>query len=653
MAKLYPDSARTRVVFASRAEEFFYEECRRSLGAQWKVFHSVTLTAIESGELRDNEIDFVLYHPKFGIICIEVKGGRIRFDVQTQNFFSVNRNDQSFAIKNPFAQALNWKSRLLRQLKERGVRVPVTQAVSFPNVEAAEFPKAAGLEPELIIGRESFANLEQVLKELVRKVQPERYLRFEDCGAAVEEVLIGRDFCTKSYFREYVDAHEARVRDIETIHEGLITPVTSAKELGIEGEAGTGKTILAASVAKHFRDQSLSVLMLTSNELLSNHLRHIVGKDVQLLDYMSLGRIKNSNTRYDVIICDEAQDVQPAWWDVIKALKRGEKSRLYVFFDRSQGIFGTGGGGRSFVPEEILPVKPPYFPLVHNYRTTREIASFARMFRTGSQILASHTDRLGYLPQIVYYKDPQDAQKKLRELVSTLVNSEGIRAEEIALLSARRPQQRPSIIAGVNDIGSIPIYSLQGRGGSNEALFKEKSIVASTVGSFKGLETKIGILINFSEYNMPLTNPLMASLFYVAATRAKHMLYVFLRDDDKKRYSIDLALKNIGLTGGIVIDSSEFGVDLVGEVVHYNPERVGWLKVEDPKFAKANVMFFPSDLAKARIRDVKPGDHLSFRPRVEGHATIATDLGLLSGDSGAHPEKNRRREHKHPPKKQK
>ena len=47
MAQMYPDTNQTRVIFASRAEEVFYEACRKSLDDAWVVYYSRTLSTID------------------------------------------------------------------------------------------------------------------------------------------------------------------------------------------------------------------------------------------------------------------------------------------------------------------------------------------------------------------------------------------------------------------------------------------------------------------------------------------------------------------------------------------------------------------------------------------------------------------------------
>lgn len=667
MVRLHPDSEKVRVVFGSSAEEQFYAVCRETLGSGWQVYHSCVLSMFEDGVgLKDNEIDFVCYHPELGVVVVEVKGGRIRHDAQAGQFFSVNRFGESFPIKDPFQQALFWKSRFLRFLKRHQVKVPVSHAVCFPGAEEHEFPEATGMVKELIIGRSRLKNLAATLSEIVRKSQPEQYLRFNDVGTELDRLLVGSTFTTRLYLRDYLNAHENRVKDVEQVHETLITPIASAKRLGVEGEAGTGKTMLAVMVARHFRDQGKNVLLLGSNALLNLLLKRDLGDGIEVLTYPEVAnqfginllipppdfsgekedwiqyeaperlrqQVKASPKRYDVLICDEAQDVQPFWWEAVETLlaEENDDARFYVFFDSSQGVFGSGGGEQQFVAAEVLPIRPPYFPLVHNYRTTREIAAFARVFRSNQDVLQSHAGRLGYVPELILYKDSEDAKRLLGRLVRKLTREEGLTNEEITLLSARNPAAKESVLYGTSDIAKIPLHRLTHtqKKSWREAKAPADSLAVTTIAGFKGLETPVGVLLNVSEYNLPAEHPLMASLIYVACTRAKHMLYVFVQENDPKREAFQAALAAIKATGTMVLESrreSEF----LGRVVHYNPERVGWLAVDDPSFQQANVMFFPHDVARADIQGLKVGVRVRFRPRTEGQATIACDLALAPG----------------------
>ena len=661
--RMYPDSEKTRVVFSSSAEEQFYNAARKSLGDGWRVYFSVTLSAMEAGEgQKDNEMDFICYHPHYGILVVEVKGGRIR--TENGKFFSVNRHGESFEINNPFQQALVWKSRFVRYMRRLGIKAPVSHAVCFPSVGEDEFPATAGIEPGLIIGRNRMKDLENTLKKICADSQPEQYRRFDDVALELDKILVGSTFTSKLYLRDYIDGHETRVKDVESVQETLITPISGTRRLAIEGEAGTGKTMLALLLARHFRDQGQSVLLLSSNGLLNLFLQREAGPNIEVTSYTELAssfgvevsavpcdfkgsaedwlqyegpdRLKKSvlasPRRYDVLICDEAQDVQPFWWEPIEALLKSEtESSFYLFFDRSQGVFGSGGGQKQFVPEEGLPIKPPYFPLVHNYRTTREIAAFSRSFRTGSQILQSHCGRLGYLPELIVYDTAEECRALLGKLLKKLIREEGLQTDEVTLLSARNPDAKESVLFQTTDLGKFPVHKLMHdrKKSWREAKAPKGAVGVSTIPGFKGLETQVGILVNISEYNLPLDNAIMASLAYVACTRAKHMLYIMVQKNDPKKIVFEEALAKIKCSGSIVLDSdanSDF--EFVGTVTHYSPERVGWLSVDDPAFSHGSVMFFPHDVSKAELSGLKVGQKIKFRARVEGQATIAADLSI-------------------------
>ena len=658
MARVMPDANRTRVVFQSRAEESFYRKCKK-LSRHWQVYYSCNLAAIEKGKgMLDNEMDFVLYHPQYGIAVVEVKGGRIKH--KEGKFFSLNRFDELFPIKNPFQQALVWKSRFLLQLRRQHLRVPVCHAVCFPSVHEDELPVSAAIEPEIVIGRKRYAGLERSLIEIMQRSIPEKFRTFRDVGAKIEKLLLGATFTSRLYLRDYIDSHDSRLRDLDTIHETLVTPLSSSRWLGIEGEAGTGKSMLAVLLARHFSNAGQRVLLLSSNPLQSLAIKAELDSVAHVNTYLELAasfgvnmlvppethkgsreewmqfnasealekKIQQQKKFYDVLVCDEAQDVQPFWWAALRELLQGRESRFYLFFDRSQGIFGSGGSQEKFEPDAVLPISSPYFPLVHNYRTTREIATFSRSFRTGASILQSHCGRLGYEPQLFVYRQQQDFLQQLTELVAYLVKSEMVDPSEIAILSGREPNVAESLLKDVREIADLPLHRFrlrQQKGKTGLAEQPQGSLLLSTIQGFKGLESRIAILVNLSEYQLPIEHPIMSSLFYVACTRARHMLYIFTRDGDAKTTACKKAAVAIKSAGALIIDSKAALHEFIGTVTWYDPQRVGWLSVAGQNLAKSSIMFFPHDVKKAGL-EIKIGQKLRFTPRNEGYAMVATDL---------------------------
>lgn len=62
------------------SEQIVFEAIRKGLSDEWYVFHSFDYVTRDLNRKRwDGEIDFLLYHPKKGMLVIEVKGGAISY----------------------------------------------------------------------------------------------------------------------------------------------------------------------------------------------------------------------------------------------------------------------------------------------------------------------------------------------------------------------------------------------------------------------------------------------------------------------------------------------------------------------------------------------------------------------------------------------
>jgi Nuclease-related domain/UvrD-like helicase C-terminal domain/Uncharacterized conserved protein (DUF2075) len=662
MAILHPDYTKTEVAFPSQAEEQVYQISSK-LPKGWRVYHSVVLSTREERDgVKDGEIDFVFYHPAHGIIVVEVKGGRISLDGETGQFFSLNRHGRSFLIKNPFQQAIVWRNRFVRFLRANNINVPVSSAVCFPQVDESEFPVHATIEPSVLLGRRGLENLESFLGGVARSFHREDFLKFNDVASTLDRLLIGTSFESKQLLREYIDTHEAKIKESDLMHDAIVSPLTGVQRLGVEGEAGTGKTVLAMTLARHFRDQSQTVLYLVSSPLLAARISSEMGEGIEVRgiqelasshgvnmlvtptdwhltpqDYVQIEAperlrkaIEATSSRYDVLIVDEAQDIQPYWWVALESvLKCATESKLYTFFDREQGVFGGAEESESgFRPEETLPVPTNYMRLHKNYRNTRQIGEFSRGFRRSAKTqVAATSDRAGFMPVIIRYTDSADAKIKISELVRELTDDLGVNEDEIMLLSARAPENKDSVLAGMDTIAGLKLTKLSTERLRDSHPTKAGEIGISTIASFKGLESKIVIAFNLSEYNLPPQHPIMSSLMYVAMTRAKHMLYVFVKENDAKDEMLTSLHKSAIRGASLVLNSDERAGDCSGTVIHYNPERAGVISLDSGSDqSKDTVLLFGPDLKRAGIFSLKREERLLFRVRHEGGVAFAVDI---------------------------
>ncbi len=662
MAFLYPDVTSTEVAFPSQAEEQVYQ-LAKNLPDGWRVYHSITLSMKEEYDgVKDGEIDFVFYHPSHGVIVVEVKGGRISLDGQTGKFYSMNRHGRSFVIKNPFQQAITWRNRFVRFLRASGVHVPVSHAVCFPQVDESEFPQHATIEPAVLLGRTRLSDMEAFLTKVARSFHREDFLKFSDVSGELDRLLIGTSFKSKPMLREYIDTHEAMVSESDLMHDVLVSPITGVPRLGVEGEAGTGKTVLAMTLAQHYRDRGDKVLYVVSSPLLAARVGADIGRGIEVKGIQELAgnygvnllvtpgdwpktpqdyvqfeaperlrkAIEALDIRYDVLIVDEAQDIQPYWWIALEAiLVSRDESKLYTFFDRDQGVFGGGESSEQrYRPEETLPVPSNYMRLHRNYRNTRQISEFSRGFRRGSQsVMPASSDRAGYMPEVIRYKDAEDARIKISEILRTLTDERGVREHEITLLSGRAPENKDSVLSGLDTIAGLKITKLTSDRLKEASATTDGEIGIATIASFKGLESKVVIAFNLSEYNLPPEHPIMSSLLYVAMTRAKHMLYVLVKEDDAKDHAMRRMESAVTRGGSMVLSAEERVGQRSGVVVHFNPERAGVISIDSASGAgQESVLMFGPDLRRAGIGSLKRGDKLMFRVRTEGGVAFAVDI---------------------------
>jgi hypothetical protein len=512
------------------------------------------------------------------------------------------------------------------------------------------------------------------LAKVARSFHREDFLRFNDVAMDLDRLLIGTSFQSKPMLREYIDTHDAMVNESDLMHDVLVSPMTGVPRLGVEGEAGTGKTVLAVTLARHYRDRGEKVLYVVSSPLLAARIGADIGSGIDVKGIQELAgqygvnllvtpgdwpktpqeyvqfeaperlrkAVEASSDRYDVLIVDEAQDIQPYWWIGLEALLvNRDVSKLYTFFDRDQGVFGGGESADRYRPEDTLPVPSNYMRLHRNYRNTRQISEFSRGFRRKSQNeIPASSDRTGYMPVVIRYKDAEDARNKISEILRELTDERGVREDEITLLSGRAPETKDSVLSGLDTIAGLKITRLTGERLRDSSVTGAGEIGIATIASFKGLESKVVIAFNLSEYNLPPEHPIMASLLYVAMTRAKHMLYVLVKDGDAKDHAM-LRMEQAVTRGGVmVLNAEERAGERSGVVVHFNPERAGIIAVDgaasDRSLAggslggerQESVLMFGPDLRRAGIERLKRGDKLLFRVRTEGGVAFAVDIKL-------------------------
>ncbi len=137
--RIYPETL-AGVNVKSPAEKILFDVFGFQLDENFYILHSVARIEIRQKGRKpsDGEIDFVILHPKLGILLLEVKGGIIG---RTENgrWYTIRKDGTQADIKNPFEQVKENKYALINPSKSpsnTGCTSPVSNPgrVSFINL---------------------------------------------------------------------------------------------------------------------------------------------------------------------------------------------------------------------------------------------------------------------------------------------------------------------------------------------------------------------------------------------------------------------------------------------------------------------------------------------------------------------------------------
>jgi hypothetical protein len=186
------------------------------------------------------------------------------------------------------------------------------------------------------------------------------------------------------------------------------------------------------------------------------------------------------------------------------ALASPDTGSLIVFHDPAQDLFGR----RCELPEGAN------FHLVDNFRNTQQISELIN--RLGFAPLQPHLMcPVGDAPTVRTQGTPAQTRKELDSLIRRLTGTEGFSPEQIALLT---PRTRPhSSLAGLETLADLGL--------AHDPLDREGRLLHCTVGRFKGLESDVVILLDIE----PGHQRSGREVRYCGASRAKHLLYVFVK----------------------------------------------------------------------------------------------------------------------------
>lgn len=545
MASIFPDPISPNT--DSFAERRMYTLFRDHLSDNYTVIHGCRwIGKNKHGGAREGEADFIILHPEFGALCIEVKGGGIRVDTSSgrELWYSIDRNGNEHQLaRSPVLQVQDSQYALRDKLRNdkrtrnywTNTSQSVRWAVCFPDVSvSASHSYGANLASDLIIDGTKTNDIQKTIHDIFLHWHGKNGLSNQhQPGKRGIDALV--DLLAASWQLKSVKSitYADTIRKLDKLTEDqfiVLHQLSGSKRAIVSGGAGTGKTLLAMELASRLAqsgDRTLYMCfnrnladwvkmqisittdleIMTFNELVMQYTRRAnldwnPPTDTELLFEEYLPSVLNDavsliDDRYDAIVVDEGQDFRPLWWITIEDLLHSESGKLYIFHDDNQSIY--------VAPSE-LPIKiEKQLPLYTNCRNTKNIHDAFQPYTTGKTICNAEP---GPLVELIETRS-DNIFDILKTLLLELVDKEEVDTNEITLLTSRGKSQS-------NWTEGLELGTLTLTWDLTTAKKHRNLIGVSTIHSYKGLENTVIILSEMESANREL----QTELAYIGISRA-------------------------------------------------------------------------------------------------------------------------------------
>lgn len=538
MVHLIPDDRVEEEMNNSGAEWILYDKFK-SLNDDYYVFHSINIPVKEKNStyLEEKEIDFIIFNPYYGILCIEVKGGSIKGE--NNRIYQAPRNNlNEFHRIDPINQIKKPKYKLIKELRKTYPKNFSGYAVNtltwFVDVKESNLIGTLPMDYKLYRRTLWNENIEEIEDSIVSVFKNQLVKRpYQEKNAhAISAVLntIAPRFNSIMPLQDTFNINREKFLRMTEDQINVMSALEDNPHVFVEGLAGSGKSLVALASAKKLTENDKKVLIICFNKFLKDYFnnslgqyndsitvmnlydlsRHITGsipknfiasEQVKLLDHI----IENINIfEFNHIIIDEAQDFTGDILNRFYNIMEIKHGYFYLFFDRYQTHTNNDSVEWILRQSNITRLK-----LTDNCRNTQEISKVITTLNKTNPMKCKYEIQ-GQKPKLFLDDNKESLMKKLSNQIMYYHN-QSVPLENMVILTLSNSN---SIL--LDSIVDINVSTMK----------KENHILFTTARKFKGLEADIVFIVDAS-LNI-FKDGISKNLFYIALSRAQHIVESFI-----------------------------------------------------------------------------------------------------------------------------
>lgn len=510
-------------------EDVMFDELNQ-LPEDYYVFHSFEIVTIKGGQVLESETDFVIFHPKKGLICLEAKAGQVKYENGYWQYGSGKRMKHD----GPYIQAKRNKWYLKDYMIEHGLEYECNNckklhAVWFPDVPESNF-RGTTLPGEgdirITLTADSFGHIQECIDKIFEFDGQDKCTTnlSEKSVQKILERVLAPSFNLISLQQVEQERNKNVFKRMLREQVALLNYLDEQNNAIINGLAGTGKTVMAVEKARRHSEKDEKVLFLCYNTFLNEHLREtypyphvsyytVAGLSQKLCEKVDYKALQEKLTQmflegifpYQHVIIDEGQDFGKEEIDEVeiiellreKAIDNEErKGTFYLFYDKNQMV-------QSKKAPKYIEEADCKLTLYRNCRNTENIALTSLRLLGSNKAPKLYPDAvMGDLPEIGFCSTKEETIALLNSEIDKYIDAG---YNSITILTCKT--EECSIIA---DCCKDSKYN-----------YKRGYVKFTTCRKFKGLESDVIIVVDIDKDTFADEGE---QLMYVGTSRARFKL---------------------------------------------------------------------------------------------------------------------------------